>query len=256
MRAGTGPFGVLVLHGFTGSPVSMRGVAEAVVGAGFSVEMPLLPGHGTAVADLIGCRWADWTGAVEDAYRSLAARTDGVAVAGLSMGGSLACWLGARHPEVQGIALVNPLLEPPADAVRDAVAEMLESGAELAPGIGSDIAQPGVAEGGYDQTPLRAARSLFDGVEHEVAPMLGRLACPVLLLSSRQDHVVDPSSGDRLVELLPGRCERHWLEQSYHVATLDYDREEVEARIVAFLRQVSAESPPAAGAPDRGSAAW
>jgi len=252
MRAGTGPAGVLVLHGFTGSPLSMRGIAEVLVAAGFSVEMPLLPGHGTVVGDLVGTGWADWSGAAEDAYSALAGRTGSVVVVGLSMGGSLACWLAERHPEVRGIALVNPLVEAPEAAVRRTITEMVDAGTELAPGIGSDIARPGVSEGGYDETPLRAARSLFDGVEREVTPRLADITCPVLLLSSRQDHVVDPSSGDRLEAVLRGPCERHWLERSYHVATLDFDRADVEAHVRAFVERVSMGAPAPDGTPDRG----
>ena len=86
---GTSPHGVLVLHGFTGNPGSMRGVADAMVAAGFHVEMPLLPGHGTRVADMLPTRWADWSAAADAAYQRLAARSSKVVVVGLSMGGAL-----------------------------------------------------------------------------------------------------------------------------------------------------------------------
>lgn len=229
-----GPDGVLVLHGFTGNPASLRGVAEKLADAGFTVELPLLPGHGTAVEDLVPMRWSDWSSAAERAYGELAARSTQVAVVGLSMGGALTCWLAERHPDICGIVLVNPLVEPPDEAFGDAVRQMLASGTEIAPGIGSDIAQPGVVESAYDGSPLAAALSLFDGVE-EVAARLGEISCPVLLLQSREDHVVASSNGDRVVASVAGPCERVWLERSYHVATLDYDADEVEERTVAFV---------------------
>src|SRR5580692_2929043 len=84
-----GPNGALVLHGFTGSPQSMRGLAEALAAAGFAVELPLLPGHGTSVEDMVTTGWADWSAAAEAAYEKLAANSDRVVVAGLSMGGTL-----------------------------------------------------------------------------------------------------------------------------------------------------------------------
>src|SRR5579862_2150885 len=93
-----GPHGVLVLHGFTGNPVSMRPLAEAIAAQGHTVELPLLPGHGTAVEDMLPTRWDDWSAAAEAAYDELAGRCDAVAVAALSMGGTLACWLATRHP--------------------------------------------------------------------------------------------------------------------------------------------------------------
>src|SRR5436190_8098464 len=88
-HTGQGPHGALVIHGFTGNPGSMRGLAEAFAAAGFHVEMPLLPGHGTTVDDMVPTRWADWAAAADDAYRAIAARADKVVVAGLSMGGAL-----------------------------------------------------------------------------------------------------------------------------------------------------------------------
>jgi carboxylesterase len=226
--------GALVLHGFTGNPQSMRGLAQALAGAGFTVELPLLPGHGTDVADMVPTRWSDWSTAAETAYTELAGRCDHVVVAGLSMGGSLSVWLGERHPEIAALVLVNPLVEPP-DADTIALLDtLIEGGDETAPGIGSDIAQEGVVESAYAETPLRAALSLFEGAA-EVAAGLGSVRAPILLFSSVQDHVVPPASGDRLIADVKGPVERVMLERSFHVATLDYDKDEIEARTVKFV---------------------
>src|SRR6476660_8331206 len=92
-----GAVGALCVHGFTGNPTSMRGVSEAFAAAGFSVELPRLPGHGTTVEEMMTTRWADWTAEVEAAYQRLAARTGHVVVAGLSMGGSLSLWTALQH---------------------------------------------------------------------------------------------------------------------------------------------------------------
>jgi carboxylesterase len=218
----------------------MRGIAEQLADAGLSVELPLLPGHGTALEDLIPARWSDFCGAAEEAYLDLAARCNTVVVVGLSMGGTLTCWLAERHPEINGIVLVNPLVEPPTDEFRTAIAQLYESGTEVAPGIGSDIAKPGVLELSYAGTPLAAVLSLFEGAE-EVALGLGRISCPVLLFSSTEDHVVTPSNGDLVEASVSGPFERIRLERSYHVATLDYDRDEIEERTVAFVAAVDAE---------------
>ncbi len=238
-----GPDGALVLHGFTGNPSTLRGVAERLADAGLTVELPLLPGHGTEVADLVALRWADWSAAAEEAYATLAARCTRVAVVGLSMGGTLTSWLAERHPEICGIVLVNPLVEPPDDGFRDAVRQLLDSGAAIAPGIGSDIARPGVVEITYDGTPLAAVLSLFEGAE-EVALSLPEIRCPVLLFSSRQDHVVPSTNGDLVEASVGGPCERVWLERSFHVATLDYDRDEIEERTVSFVTAVTAGATP------------
>lgn len=233
-----GPEGVLVLHGFTGNPDSMRGIAEKLADCGLTVELPLLPGHGTAIEDMVPTRWSDWSAYAGSVYADLAARCTKVAVVGLSMGGTLSCWLAERHPDVAGLVLVNPLVEPPDESFVGAVRQLLDSGTEIAPGIGSDIARPDTREATYEGSPLAAALSLFEATA-EVAKGLAEIRCPVLLLSSRNDHVVAPSSGDLLASAVSGTCERVWLERSYHVATLDYDRDEVEARTVSFVTAVT-----------------
>jgi len=212
----------------------MRGLAQSLADAGLTVELPLLPGHGTDVADMVPTRWSDWSAAAEVAYAELAARCDTVVVAGLSMGGTLSVWLGERHPEIAALVLVNPLIEPP-DADTVAFLEtLIEGGDEIAPGIGSDIAQEGAVESAYPGVPLRAALSLF-AAAGEVAAGLGSVTQPVLLFSSVEDHVVAPVSGDRLVGGVKGPVERVMLERSFHVATLDYDKDEIEARTVKFV---------------------
>lgn len=235
--AAGGPAGVLVLHGFTGNPQSMRPLAERLAADGFTVDLPLLPGHGTDVADMVPTRWADWWGAADDAYRVLEARCTSVGVVGLSMGGTLTCALAAAHPEIRGIALVNPLVEPPAPEFVDGLQALLDAGTELIDGIGSDIAKPGAVEASYRQTPLAPARSLFEGAA-ELKPRLGAVGCPVLLLSSREDHVVDPVSGDVLASSVSGPVERVALDRSYHVATLDWDAGIIEDRVSAFFAAV------------------
>ena len=236
--AAGGTQGALVLHGFTGNPFSIRGVASAIADSGLTVEAPLLPGHGTSVADIVETRWPDWSSAAESAYLELAARCEKVAVIGLSMGGTLACWIGERHPEVAGLVLINPLVRSiPADQVA-AVRAMVDAGETVMDGIGSDIAQPEAAELSYDQTPLEPLLSLLDAAD-DIGARLADIACPVLLLSSRDDHVVPPANSDDIASALGDRCERVWLERSFHVATLDYDGDEIEKRAADFVSRVT-----------------
>jgi carboxylesterase len=231
--------GVLVLHGFTGNPQSMRGLAESLAAAGFAVELPLLPGHGTSVDDMLPTRWDDWSSTAEKVYRDLASRKRRVVVVGLSMGGTLAIWLTTRHPEIAGLVAINPFVEPPAESFREMMRGALDAGTEIIAGIGSDIALEGVEELAYPGTPIAPLLSMAEAAD-TVAADLGRIRCPVLLLSSRQDHVVPSSSGDVLVAGVAGPTERVWLERSYHVATLDHDRGLVEARTVEFAAKATA----------------
>ena len=234
-----GPIGVVVLHGFTGSPQSLRPLAQAFATAGFTVELPLLPGHGTSVEDMVPTRWSDWSATAEATYRDLAGRCEQVLAAGLSMGGSLAIWLAERHPEIAGVIVINPLVDPPASMFRDMLSGMVEEGGVSVPAIGSDVARPGSPESAYNASPIEPMLSMFEGVD-EIAAHLGDICCPVLLLSSRVDHVVPPESGDVLAAGAAGTVERVFLERSFHVATLDYDAPEIEARATAFVARVGA----------------
>ncbi|HEX9968765.1 MAG TPA: alpha/beta fold hydrolase [Acidimicrobiales bacterium] len=231
--------GALVLHGFTGSPQSVRGLADAFVAEGFSVELPLLPGHGTTIEDMIPTGWSDWVATALDAHDRLAARCSRVVVAALSMGGALACRVALDRPTVVGMVLVNPVAEPPGEALFEILRASIEQGLDRTPGIGSDIAKPGLSELAYDGAPLKPALSMYEGVR-EQAPRLGEIRCPILLFNAPQDHVVPPSNSDFLAASVSGPVERVTCERSYHVATLDYDREDIETRAVDFARKVTA----------------
>jgi carboxylesterase len=229
-----GRHGVLVIHGFTGSPQSMRPLADAIAAAGFTVELPLLPGHGTAIEDLLPLGWSDWSDAVESVYRDLASRSDRVGVVGLSMGGALAVWLAVHHPEIGGLVAINAAVEPGgADLVR-AGRELLAAGTDVLPGIGSDIARPDVTEQAYAGFPVAAMITTVEAVD-ELAPLVSGITCPALVFSSTQDHVVPPSAGAWLASTVSGPVETVTLERSFHVATLDYDAELIESRTVEFL---------------------
>lgn len=236
--AAGGDRGVLVVHGFTGNPHSMRPVAEALAGAGLTVELPLLPGHGTAVADMIPTGWNDWLGAADDAYGQLAARCEKVAVVGLSMGGAITAWLASEHPEIAGIACLNAVVTPP-EGMRDLIEAMIAGGDEVMTGIGSDIAKEGVVESAYPETPLRPLLTLFDAAA-ELEGRLPRISCPTLVVNSPQDHVVDPRNSDVLAASVSGPVERVTAPDSFHVVTLDNDGPAVVEAVTAFCTKVLA----------------
>ncbi|HUC32723.1 MAG TPA: alpha/beta fold hydrolase [Ilumatobacteraceae bacterium] len=238
-HTGEGPHGALVIHGFTGNPGSMRGLAEAFAAAGFHVEMPLLPGHGTVVDDMVPTRWSDWSAAAEEAYQTIAARADKVVVAGLSMGGALTLRVGADHSEVAGLVCVNPATQPQPPEVLDMLHGMLDDGTELMPAIGSDIADPDAKESAYEATPLRALLSLVDDGLAPLAKEYAGMRMPLLLLNSPQDHVVDPGQAEFLADNYGGPLERVILERSFHVATQDFDKELIFESAVAFARRVT-----------------
>ena len=125
--ATNGPFGVLVLHGFTGNPSSMRSLAERIAAEGFSVELPRLPGHGTSVEDMMTTNWADWSSAALDAFDELEQRSNHVAVVGLSMGGGLTAYVGEQSQR-RGLVFINPVVIRPGDELVDGLQALIDSG--------------------------------------------------------------------------------------------------------------------------------
>jgi len=106
--------------------------------------------------------------------------------------------------------------------------------------IEHDIADPDSRETSYDKTPLRPLVTMLEAAG-SFAGKLGNISCPTLILTSRNDHVVPPENSDILAEAVSGPVEREWYDRSYHVITLDYDKEAVEQRVVEFAKRVTAD---------------
>jgi carboxylesterase len=236
-HGGTGRAGVLLLHGFTGSPFSMRPWAEHLVADGFRVAVPRLPGHGTDWQELAMTQWTDWYAAAEAELASLRQVCDQVFVGGLSMGGGLALLLAERHgAEIDGIVLVNAAVM--SNDKRLVALPVLRHVIASLPGIANDIAKPGVNEGGYTRTPLDATYSMTK-MWREIRDGLGRVQQPLLIFRSVVDHVVDPSSGRTILAAVSSSdVHEHLLRRSYHVATMDYEADDIFVGSSAFFSRL------------------
>jgi carboxylesterase len=215
-----GPVGVLVCHGFTGSPRTVRPWAEHLAAAGLTVRAPRLPGHGTSWQDLAKTGWRDWYGEVESAFAELRAKCERVFVTGLSMGACLALRLAAeRGGDVGGVVIVNPSLAP--DTKLFWLAPVLKHVVPSLPGIAGDIKKKDADEGGYKRIPVRAAATLPE-LWRTTGALLPDVKQPLLVFRSTVDHVVGPASMKVLTAALPA-AEVRPLTDSFHVATLDND---------------------------------
>jgi carboxylesterase len=233
-----GPTGVLLCHGFTGCPQSLRPWAEYLAGAGLTVSLPRLPGHGTTWQDLARTRWEDWYAEIERAYDELRTDTEEIFVGGLSMGACLALRLAElRGTDVSGLILVNPSLT--ADTKLFWLAPVLKLFVPTLKAIGSDIKKDGVAELAYQRTPVRAASTL-PALWRLTNRNLSQVSAPVLVYRSAVDHVVGPASLEILRRDLPeSQLEVRACPDSYHVATLDNDAGEIFAGSLDFVRSHS-----------------
>nr|WP_159765112.1 alpha/beta fold hydrolase [Streptomyces sp. HM190] len=224
----------------------MKPLAKAFAAAGFAVELPLLPGHGTHVSDMNATSWQDWSEVIDKAYVDLASRCDRVVVAGLSMGGALTAWLASRHPEILGIIVVNPLIDPTAPLWAALTAAGEAADGEYLPEVGSDIALPGVVESAYDAVPIAPLRSLNEALAGLVQA-LPQITSPALVFVSPQDHVVDPASSQLLVARSSGEATLVELPNSYHVATLDYESDLINERSAAWATELCRQNRQTAG---------
>jgi carboxylesterase len=229
---------VLLCHGFTGSPQSLRPWAEYLAERGLTVSLPLLPGHGTRWEDMQLTGWQDWYAEVDRELRNLRDRCERVFVGGLSLGGALALRLAAKHGEgVAGVLVVNP-----ANRVHGLFAYTLPVSRHLvrtAPGIAGDIAKEGAVELAYTRVSLHAAhsvRNFFRQVDGE----LPQVTQPLLLLRSRQDHTVPAADSERILSRVSSTdVTEIVLEQSYHVATLDHDADRIFEESLEFIGRVA-----------------
>ncbi|WP_331714916.1 alpha/beta hydrolase, partial [Auraticoccus cholistanensis] len=180
--------GVLVCHGFTGTPWSMRPLAEHLARSGRTVVLPRLPGHGTSWQELNETTWNDWYACVEQEFNLLRRRCRQVFLVGLSMGGALVLRTAERYgQDVAGVVLVNPAI---ASGDRRLLAlPLLRRVTSSLPGITDDIKKEGVTEHGYTRTPLRALASTVE-LWRDVRAELHRVHQPLLVFRSRVDHVV------------------------------------------------------------------
>jgi carboxylesterase len=234
---GSREIGVVLSHGLTGTPQSMRAWGEFLASDGIGVRGPRLPGHGTRWQDLNRTRWTDWYGEVERAVDDLRREYRSVFVFGQSMGGTLTLRLAQeRGDDLAGIALVNPSVTT---LRKDAtIAPYIQWIVPFVPGVANDIKKPGATELAYDRLPTRAAVSLTT-LWRLVRADLERVRLPVLLFHSPTDHVVEPVNSTLVLQGISSHDVTDVvLDDSHHVATLDNDAPRIFSDSLAFVRRV------------------
>ena len=235
-KLGDGKVGALLIHGFTGSPQGLRGLGEYLAERGIAVIAPRLPGHGTTWQDLSGRKAHEWAEAVELGFHEIAAEREEVFLVALSFGASLAFNLAARYPsEVSGIVTMAGFLfsKDPRRFASPIIKRLVRS----IPGVGNDIADPEGKEIAYENVPTAAIHEML-GVLRKARMGLPSIDQPLLVIHSRNDHTVHPSNAQYIYDTVASKDkELIWLERSYHVVTLDYEKEEIFERTYQFIKE-------------------
>ena len=226
--------GVMVVHGFGGTPHSVMPITTAVHGADHPTVAPRLPGHGTTVDDLAACTWDDWLSALAESADELSRRSDGIAIVGQSMGGTLALQLATMRPDVRGVATINALAQPADPDVIEHLEYMIGRGKALQPAGDPDIRDPDAHDSAYTEQPRAALlqMTIGAGVVHE---LLDAVAVPVMVVSSVHDAVVDVANSDAIAAGVRGPVTRLLLPNSAHVAALDLDRDLLCGELLTWL---------------------
>ncbi len=238
-RTGGRAIGVLLVHGFTGSPASMKPWARYLAEQGYAVEVPRLPGHGTTWQDLNQVAWTDWYDEATRAFDALHETCAAVVVCGLSMGGSVVLRLAEeRGAQVSGVVLVNPFVS--SDRKELKALPVLKHVVPSLRGVVNDIKKPDQDEVGYQRLPLKGVAQVME-MWKVVVPALGRVTQPLLYFRSTADHVIDTSSSPTVLSAVGSTdVEERMLENSYHVATLDNDAPRIFEESAAFISRVTA----------------
>ncbi len=243
-----GRAGALLIHGFTGAPTEMRPLGEYLASSGHTVSGPLLPGHGTTVADLAGRKWREWSASVETAYEELTNRCDSVCVVGLSLGSLLAINLaadrkGSRPPA--GLVLISPAIFVANPLMR------LSWIAQWIPltipqdSAGSDLADPEADKRVwcYDAIPGRAVHQV-NLLCRRVRGLLPTITVPTLVVMSRRDETLRFESGPYVMERISSADkEMVTLYHSGHNVLVDREREMVWERTAGFISKLTSSLP-------------
>ncbi|WP_043931447.1 alpha/beta hydrolase [Bacillus sp. EB01] len=232
----SGEIGIVLCHGFNGTPQSVREVGEMLWQKGFTVYAPRLNGHGTHYLDMEQYDYKDWLTSVKEAISFLQKNCTQVYVAGQSMGGASALYCAASIPGIDGIITINAALDIPCYETE------ANSKQRYIPEGKPDIKAQDVYEIAYELVPRSAIKNLL-ALSKEAKSKLGRVTCPALIIKSKIDNVVPPYSSDFAFATIASKIKKLvTLENSYHVATMDNDKGIIADEIASFIAATSEES--------------
>jgi carboxylesterase len=232
--------GIVLVHGFTSTPSVMQPWARFLNDQGYTVRVPLLPGHGSSIADLGQVTWRQWPREVEENLIVLSEQCEKVFLCGFSMGGAASLHVASQYQsKISGLILVNPMIHRKGawpSAVRFASMLVKSFGTS-----GSDIKRKEVIQWKYDRTPMRAAHQLLLLLEN-TRPLLAKIESPLLLFRSEIDHTLPASNSAIIFKGIRSLNKTEViLKNSFHVAPLDHDQDVLFNTTLKFIEEVCAD---------------
>jgi carboxylesterase len=243
-----GRTGILLVHGFTGTPKEMRWMGETLNRElGFTCLGVRLSGHATRPKDMIRSRWTDWTASVEDGYNLLRGVTDEVYLVGISMGGALSLLMSTRL-EVKGVvAMATPYrmsVRYPAWQIRlYSYFRTYHPKSKGEPDAGWFDKEAFKSHISYPLNPIRSGAEL-DVLLGKMRESLPKVYAPVCLIHSKDDDYVLPENMENIYAALVNVSdkEKHYVSGSGHVVTRDAARGQVFELAREFIKRVESQT--------------
>jgi carboxylesterase len=235
-HTGKSDIGVLISHGFTSTPQSQDYMAKRFADAGFHVECPILPGHCTKWQDLNKVSYTQWIDTLYNSLDALRQRASFIVMEGLSMGGTLTLYFAQNYPDIKAAAVVNHALwlGSPLIPLSPALKYIMPS----TPAIAGDIKDPSAREYAYTRTPIGGVAQLWK-LAKKVIRDHDKIKVPLMIFKSEDDHVLPRKNAEFTYQnAASGVKELIWLKNSFHVATLDYDKDFIADKTIEFFRNI------------------
>jgi len=229
---------MVFFHGFTSSPMEGRQFAEHFAEKGYTVWVPLLPGHGTKPSDLMDVKWQDWYYSAEEFYLNLKNQSDKVIVCGQSMGGALALNLATRFKVDALVTFAAAVFLNDWRLKFLPLAKMFlhYQYKSKGPDVFSREAKKNSVS--YNKYPLKSLEQLLLLLKH-TKNHLEQVSDPVLLIHSKRDHTVSYKNLDYIYSHVSSNIkEKESLENSYHVISMDIESEKIFHSVDSFLQRL------------------
>jgi carboxylesterase len=234
-----GPSGVLLLHGFTATPVEVKLMGQYLHERGYTVSGPLLPGHGATIEAINACSWRDWVDHAARAYAELTARCTRVFVGGESLGGLLALHLGSAYPEIAGLILYAPAVRIANPLVY--LSPLFKFFIKALPKKREENDPDSVVNqrwNGYTVDPVPAVAQVLP-LQRQVRRRLPLIKQPIIIFQGRLDSTLKHSGAEEIVAAVQSaHKELVWQDGSSHCIILDVEWEEVAEKTLAFIRRI------------------
>ncbi|MCI2252917.1 carboxylesterase [Domibacillus sp. PGB-M46] len=225
---------VLLLHGFTGNSSDVRMIGRFLEKNGYTSHAPHYKGHAVPPEELVKTGPEDWWKDVEEGYQHLLnLGYEEIAVCGLSLGGVFALKLGYTKPVKGIIPMCAPMAMKDEQTMYNGVVEYAR-GFKKFEGKSADVIEKEIEA--FKQTPMNTLAALRELVQ-DVRSHIDHIYAPVFVVQARNDKMIDTNSANVIFEgVETDEKQLKWYEESGHVITLDKEKEQLHADILAFLQ--------------------